>query len=236
MVNAILNDNSVRTAKPTTNPRFVKIPFHHYLAPKIKRLFHNPNHNIQIAFYNTKTNKTFFNRNIKDKTDIKRQANVVYEIPCNCGRAYIGQTSQYVKKRLGGHKGDIKSGEEATGLSSHILNSDGSHHMLWDQVKILHKESFWEKRAYLEAFQIAIKPNNINNQLDFRKCNNIYRNILNNNQPGSRVLFQIPHVSDLATPWRTRRLRCCWFIDSSSIKISFFTSFYLFIRLFYRYI
>lgn len=179
LVNTILNTNpyQYRETEDLNKRKFIKIPFHKKLAPKMKNLFNYPE--AKIAFYNTKTNKKFFNKNIKDKTDKHRQSNVVYEIPCSCNKVYIGQTSQYLKKRLSDHRGDIKRGEENTGLSSHVINSNFTHNMQWDKVKILAKEPNLEKRSYLESFHIASNKNNINTQLDFKKCNAIYKNVLN---------------------------------------------------------
>ena len=174
----MLNDNTNHlTNNEPTSTKFVKIPFHKNLAPKMKNLFKHPE--VKVAFYNTKTNKKFFNRKIKDKTPIQRQTNVVYQIPCTCNKVYIGQTSQYVKERVSNHKTDVKKGNDNTGLAQHILNGDTSHNMQWDKIQILEKESDLNKRSHLEAFHIVCNKNNINVQSDFKKCSAIYQNVLN---------------------------------------------------------
>ena len=45
---------------------------------------------------------------LKDKTNKNVRSNLVYSIECSCNRKYIGQTSQWIKNRIAGHKSDIK--------------------------------------------------------------------------------------------------------------------------------
>ena len=40
---------------------------------------------------------------IKDALLIEKQANVVYWIPCSCGKAYIGETKRKLETRLKEH-------------------------------------------------------------------------------------------------------------------------------------
>ena len=41
---------------------------------------------------------------VKDPLPMKKQANVVYEVPCTCGKVYIGETRRRLETRLKVHK------------------------------------------------------------------------------------------------------------------------------------
>ena len=41
---------------------------------------------------------------VKDALPMEKQANVVYRVPCSCGKAYIGETKQRLETRLREHQ------------------------------------------------------------------------------------------------------------------------------------
>lgn len=85
-------------------------------------------------------------------------SNVVYQIPCNdCPKVYIGQTSQYVHKRMDGHKFNSK---EVTALKQHVNNE--RHSFDFDDVKILCHEESLLVRLNLESLNILKQENAVN--------------------------------------------------------------------------
>lgn len=180
VVNNIINNHELSESDSNLNAKqdqkFFKVPFHRALAPKINWLFKNSNQ--KPAFYNTKTNKSFFGR-VKDKTPTLRQSELVYELSCQCDKKYIGQTKQSLKSRLQQHKADIKNSSLNTGLSSHATNT--KHVIDFENVKILEKQSNLQKRLFLEFAHIISNPEDriLNLQSDYKKGSIIYRNILN---------------------------------------------------------
>ena len=41
---------------------------------------------------------------VKEALPVEKQANVVYRIPCSCGKAYIGETKWRLETRLKEHR------------------------------------------------------------------------------------------------------------------------------------
>ena len=76
-------------------------------------------------------------RSIKDPLPIEKQTNVVYEIPCTCGKVYIGET----KKRLGTRLKDacVRCQTDKTVIAEHAWAED--HPINWSGTKILQHAS-----------------------------------------------------------------------------------------------
>ena len=50
---------------------------------------------------------------VKDPLPTEKQANVVYKVPCACGKVYIGETRRRLETRLKEHKDACVRGETA---------------------------------------------------------------------------------------------------------------------------
>lgn len=169
----LINRNRMETDNQPIK-KFIKAPYHHALAPRLKRIF---NKDTQLAFYNTKTNEKFFGH-VKDKIPKEDQAGVVYKLECDCGSSYVGQTNQRVKKRIYQHKNDIKKGQTTTGLSKHMADNFNQHQIDWKSIKILESESNWQKRSFLEMFHVKKTEKSLNIQSDFKDYNNKYNHLI----------------------------------------------------------
>lgn len=65
-------------------------------------------YNIEVCHKSYNQTSKHFSK-LKTKTPTNKKSNVVYEIPCkNCNGVYIGQTSQYLEKRMQVYKYDKK--------------------------------------------------------------------------------------------------------------------------------
>jgi predicted GIY-YIG superfamily endonuclease len=74
----------------------------------------------------------------KPKTD-KINKEIIYSIPCMCGKSYIGETGRTLDIRLNEHKNSIRKGEITTSkLVEHALNED--HIFEWDKASVLARE------------------------------------------------------------------------------------------------
>lgn len=88
----------------------------------------------------------------------------VYQIPCVCGKSYIGQTGRSIDCRLKEHKRDVRAGRiERSAVAEHVCNID-HHEMRWDDTRILSKDSKYHQRVIREALEIMRTPNNINRE------------------------------------------------------------------------
>jgi len=178
-----LNNRTRQTSETSTsnmNNNYVKLQYIPGLSNKIKQEFKKFGHR-NLVFYNPKTVKSLFT-NLKDKDDKELQSNVIYKIDCkNCDGCYIGQTKQYLKKRVYQHKYDCNivniDKTEKTALPQHHFDQE-NHVFNFDEVSIMDKEPNWFKRNVGEMIQIEINTNNINFKTDALKLNPIYKSIL----------------------------------------------------------
>lgn len=177
LINSVLYGNfpismNVRNVNEQVT-KYFKIPFIRQLAPIFKHLLQSDTH--RIAFYNVYTLRKFFNTG-KDFLPNGKKSNVVYKIPCSCGREYVGQSSQLLVDRIYQHEYDIKKGLDKTALSLHITES--GHFAKFDDVKVVEIEQNTEKRLLLEMMHIFLTADALNLKTDFHKLNVVYRQCL----------------------------------------------------------
>lgn len=175
-----INNNQQVTLK-----KYISIPFITGLTPKLISIFKDIN--IKIVPHNSHNiNKIF--TNLKDKTAKEYRSNLIYKIEClNCTGVYIGQTSQWLKKRIQQHKLSIKNNKETTALSQHAINKQHSFNFNINEVKVLDSGcNNYKKRLFLEMVHIYNNNNNcVNNCIDTQFLNQLYKYILyiSNNAP-----------------------------------------------------
>ena len=67
------------------------------------------------------------------------EADVVHKMKCGgCEKNYVGQTSQWLKNRIAGHRADIRSEEPKCMLGIHA--KEEGHRIDWETIEILKKE------------------------------------------------------------------------------------------------
>ena len=77
---------------------------------------------------------------VKDPLPIEKQANIVYEVPCTCGKVYFGETTHQLKTRLNEHKDAcIKGFVDKSAIAEHAWTED--HPICWGDTRILHLAS-----------------------------------------------------------------------------------------------
>ena len=97
----------------------------------------------------------------KDAVDPAKQDGVVYRIPCECGKVYIGETGRPMQDRIKEHDRDIRLARtETSAVSEHAHNT--GHKPLWNEVKFIDRDPYYYTRRVKEAIHIRLHPNNIN--------------------------------------------------------------------------
>lgn len=120
--------------------------------------------------------KSVFSR-IEDRTPNLLQSNLVYQVTCECGVKYIGATLQLLQTRSRQHQSGIKKkDEECSSLVQHVLQT--SHKPLWDDAKILQKETVTNRREILETIHIKKTANCINTQKESIYLAATYSNVI----------------------------------------------------------
>ena len=97
----------------------------------------------------------------KDTVDPAKQDGVVYKIPCECGKVYIGETGRSIHERIKEHDRDIRLARTQSSAVSEHSNATG-HYPLWDEVKFIDRDPHWYTRRVKEAIHIRLHPDNIN--------------------------------------------------------------------------
>ena len=136
------------------------IPYVRGLSEKIRRLAGK--HNIRTAFKSGSTIKTFTTK-VRPRCDQKHTKECVYEIPCQCGNVYIGETGRPLSVRLKEHQRNIRQGEiEKSRLAEHVWAE--SHNILWDKSQPIAREQNAIKRKIKESAFICSNRNVISQQ------------------------------------------------------------------------
>ena len=97
----------------------------------------------------------------KDTVDPAKQHGVIYRIPCECGKVYIGETGRSMHERIKEYDRDIRLARTQTSAVSEHAYETG-HYPLWNEVKFIEGDSHWYTRRVKEAIHIRLHPNNIN--------------------------------------------------------------------------
>ena len=71
----------------------------------------------------------------KETVNPPRQESVVYRIPCECSKIYIGETGRPMPERMKEHERDTRLVRTQTCTVSEHANKTG-HHPLWNKVKV----------------------------------------------------------------------------------------------------
>lgn len=169
------------TSNEVSYIKYCKFPYISNLSDKLNFLFNkNSDSNCKLVFYNIKTTNTLFSR-LKDKTLPSEESNLIYKIDCkNCEKCYIGQTKQFLQKRLKQHEYDCKITNcnklEKTALALHHFTDN--HQFDFKNAKILDKEINFTKRNLSEMIYITLHNNTTNMRSDTLGLSSVYKGIL----------------------------------------------------------
>ena len=101
----------------------------------------------------------------KDTLEPTKQDGVVYKIPCECGKVYIGETGRAMQDKIKEHDRDI--GLARTQISAVSEHANETRHLpIWKEVKVIDRDPHWYTRRVKEAIHTAVHirlhPHNIN--------------------------------------------------------------------------
>ena len=133
---------------------FIKLPYIHTISNQIHK---------EINSFLKKTVRTakfvcieetfnigrFFT--YKDKQETLNRFNVIYEINCNCGKSYIGQTRRNLATRLKDH--NPVTSNQHTDVTTHLLENP-EHTIDFNNTKILSYANHWRKLLIKESILI----------------------------------------------------------------------------------
>ena len=97
----------------------------------------------------------------KDPADPNKQDGVIYKIPCECRKVYIGEMGRPMQESIKEHDWDIRLPQTQNSAVSEHSNETG-HKPLWKEVKFIDRNNHWYTRKVKESIHIRLNPNNIN--------------------------------------------------------------------------
>ena len=98
-------------------------------------------------------------RPVKDDQGLKTPG--VYEIPCECGKVYIGQTGRTVRERISEHERGLRMQYfDKSAVAQHSL--ENIHHIVSGEVRLIDRETNYWDRLRREAIEIKLHPSNFN--------------------------------------------------------------------------
>lgn len=128
-------DDSSNSTISTTTKKFFSLTYINGLSERIKKIVGGFSSNVSISFKSQNTLARMYT-NLKDSIPAKDRSNVIYSIPCECGKIYIGRTSQKLDSRIKQHKLSVKDfSKEATSLVQHMREEQ--HRFNFDSTDIL---------------------------------------------------------------------------------------------------
>ena len=110
--------------------------------------------NIRTIFRSASTLRGQLMR-VKDRDPLEKKSNVVYQVPCTCGRVYIGETKRALEVRIKEHQAATRRGElEKSAIAKHAWNHH--HQILWDDTKVLDEATNNSTLLLKEAIHIHL--------------------------------------------------------------------------------
>lgn len=169
--------NSCRCTKQNNENKtnYISMPYVEKLYNMLRNKFKK--YNCNLITKNENTIKRMLYSRIKEKNEYIN--NVVYRVNCNnCEKCYIGQTKNYLYKRIDTHKNtcnkELKSG--STALAYHAINE--KHKFDFDNIEILKREENLNKRLIYECISVRREKNSCNYRTDTKNFSVIYDRIL----------------------------------------------------------
>jgi hypothetical protein len=153
LINSVINNNGGKNrlrndVKPIGS---VVIPYVKGISGKFKRI--GKRYKIRTVF---KTKHTIRNTLMRTRpmSDPQITVRCIYNIPCECGRSYVGETSRPLSVRIGEHKVNLKNGLlDKSKLTQHAFEE--GHQISWNEAKILQIEVNSRQIQYKESAHMA---------------------------------------------------------------------------------
>lgn len=168
------NHNKPKQNEPNN---YISLPYVRGTSENIQKILEK--HQLKVAHKPNNCSSKCFSK-MCPKYDAGEHAGVVYKIQCKqCNGAYIGQTQQYLHKRLCNHKNNVRNNKpDTSALAKHAI--ENGHCFDFQNTKILTNENDFQKRLVLEMLHIAKEDNTINNRSDIQNLSRIYHNLIKN--------------------------------------------------------
>ena len=96
---------------------------------------------------------------VKDRVPTSMKSNMVYCVPCSCGKVYIGETVRRLETRIKEHEDACKKGTtEKSAIAKHAWTTN--HAIEWNETTVLDQARRRKELMIKEALHISLTPEN----------------------------------------------------------------------------
>lgn len=151
--------NTTTTTPTLSNDTFIinTIPYIRGFSEKLRRIGHK--YNIRTVFKTQHTLRSILTHT-KPINTIQNTKNVIYKIPCSCGRLYIGQTKRPMQVRATEHKRNIQNHQTRNSTLAEHFWSDGIHDFDFTNMQTITREAHTNRRQIKESAFIFLNSDN----------------------------------------------------------------------------
>ena len=141
---------TAETDNETERPPMAYLPYVAGISERIRKVCWD--FNIRTVFKSGPTLRSLLTK-VKDPLPTTKQSNVVYEVPCTCGKVYIGETKRRLETRLKEHKETCtRYLTDKSAIAEHAWAND--HPINWAETKILQRANRTMELVMKEALSI----------------------------------------------------------------------------------
>lgn len=167
---------------------YKRMPYVKCVSDRITKVIRSYLPEITTAFRSLKRVGGVFTK-LKDKIPNTKRTNVIYKIPCKgnmntgemCKFSYVGQTKQYLGKRIQNHMCDLRKVNDnalhKTALMDHFLTLN--HYPDFAATSVLGTQQHYSRRLTLESLHIYTEDT-INIREDTDNISSVYCSLLDN--------------------------------------------------------
>lgn len=156
---------------------FVSVPYVKGMTEQISKTMNRYDYRVSCKPLNKIKDKLF--THTKYNVEKNKKTDVIYQIECKyCDNKYIGQTKQFLKKRVYAHQYSVKTKNlNSTGLAQHSVNN--RHSFDFNNIKILDTIHNVKQRLVAESLYIKkCGDRSCNTQIELNGLDTRYDNLL----------------------------------------------------------
>ena len=137
-----------------TAPFTISLPYIGPASHQIRRLLKHQA-NIDAVFQKGRNIQNILQATGRPPSTTKQHpSGVVYQIECDCGETYVGETSRPLPLRIKEHQSSVQKNDSKSAISDHA-QAHPNHNIQWNNIKILERnQSDFYVRKFLEAIHI----------------------------------------------------------------------------------
>ena len=146
--------NVRRDPRPATGAPLVVLPYTAGVSKDIRRVCRK--YGMKAIFKAERSLHSVLTK-VKDPLPMEKEAKVVYQIPCSCGKSYIGETRRRLETMLREHQEACrKETLEKSAVAEHAWKD---HHAIkWEEITVVDMARHPSKLLLKEAIHIQMTP------------------------------------------------------------------------------